>query len=97
MMQEIYQRGPISCGIAVTYEMENYKSGIFIDKTGFVDINHEVSIVGFGEEDGIKFWEVRNSWGSEWGMEGFMKIVRGSNNLGIESDCVWATPKDTWS
>ena len=34
MMQEIYQRGPIACGIAVTQEMEDYTSGIFEDLTG---------------------------------------------------------------
>jgi cathepsin X len=97
MMQEIYQRGPIACGIAVTDAMENYTSGIFEDKTGDYDVVHEVSIVGFGEEDGTPFWWVRNSWGTHWGIDGFMKLVRGKNNLAIESDCAWATPVDTWT
>jgi len=97
MMQEIYQRGPIACGIAVTDEMENYTSGIFEDKTGDEEVTHEISIVGFGEEDGTPYWLIRNSWGTHWGMEGFMKLVRGKNNLAIESDCAWATPVDTWT
>ena len=97
MMQEIYQRGPIACGIAVTDDMENYTSGIFYDTTHDEDIVHEVSIVGFGEEDGTPFWLIRNSWGAHWGLDGFMKLVRGKNNLGIETDCAWATPKDTWT
>jgi hypothetical protein len=86
MMQEIYQRGPIACGIAVTQEMENYTSGIFEDRTGDLDVVHEISIVGFGEENG-----------THWGLDGFMKIVRGKNNMAIESDCAWAVPRDTWS
>jgi len=97
MMQEIYQRGPIACGIAVTPAMENYTSGIFEDTTGDLDEVHEISIVGFGEEDGTPYWLIRNSWGTHWGMQGFMKLVRGKNNLAIESDCAWATPVDTWT
>jgi len=97
MMQEIYQRGPIACGVAVPAAMENYTSGIFHDKTGDTDIVHDISVVGYGVEDGTKFWVVRNSWGSHWGEQGFMRIVRGINNIAIESDCAWATPKDTWT
>jgi len=97
MMQEIYQRGPIACGIAVTQAMENYTSGVFEDTTGDVNIEHEISIVGYGEEEGTPYWLIRNSWGTHWGLQGFMKLVRGKNNLAIETDCTWATPVDTWT
>ena len=97
MMQEIYQRGPIACGIAVTDEMENYTHGIFEDTTGDYDVTHEISIVGWGVEDDIPFWWIRNSWGTHWGIDGFMKLVRGKNNLAIESDCAFAVPVDTWT
>lgn len=97
MLQEIYQRGPISCGIDATDELDKYTGGIFEDKTGAKDVNHEISVVGFGEEDGTKYWIIRNSWGQAWGEEGFFRIVRGVNNLGVESDCAWATPLDTWT
>jgi cathepsin X len=97
MMQEIYQRGPIACGIAVPAALENYTSGIFEDDTGDMDIVHDISVVGFGVEDGQKYWVVRNSWGTHWGESGFFRVVRGINNINIESDCSWATPIDTWS
>jgi len=97
MVQEIYQRGPIACGISVPAALENYTDGIFIDDTGDMDITHEISVVGFGVEDGQKYWLVRNSWGSHWGIQGFFKVIRGVNNIAIESDCAWATPKDTWT
>ena len=64
MMQEIYQRGPIACGVAVPDALENYTSGIFIDKTNDTDIVHDISVVGFGVENGTKYWTVRNSWGT---------------------------------
>lgn len=97
MMNEIHQRGPISCAIANTLELEKYQKGIFVDKTGTKDLNHVVSIVGWGEEKGIPYWYVRNSWGSYWGEDGFFRIIRGENNLGIEERCHFGIPEDTWS
>jgi cathepsin X len=97
MLQEIYQRGPIACGIAVPDALETYTGGIFYDTTGDTDIVHDISVVGFGVENGTKYWTVRNSWGTHWGESGFFRVVRGINNIGIESECAWATPRDTWS
>eukprot|EP00696_Hemimastix_kukwesjijk_P011434 gnl/Hemi2/2434_TR862_c0_g1_i1.p1 gnl/Hemi2/2434_TR862_c0_g1~~gnl/Hemi2/2434_TR862_c0_g1_i1.p1 ORF type:complete len:329 (-),score=74.08 gnl/Hemi2/2434_TR862_c0_g1_i1:64-1050(-) len=96
MMAEIYGRGPIACGIAITPDLYAYTSGIFQDNTGITHIGHLVSVIGWGEEGGVKYWTVRNSWGSAWGEAGFFRIVRGSNNMGMEADCFWAVPKQTW-
>lgn len=40
---------------------------------------------------------MRNSWGTHFGESGFFRVVRGINNIGIESECAWATPRDTWT
>jgi cathepsin X len=97
MMQEIYQRGPIACGIAVPDALEAYTKGIFKDTTGDQKIVHDISVVGWGVEKGVKYWTVRNSWGTHFGEDGFFRVVRGENNIAIETDCAWATPKDTWT
>jgi len=97
MMQEIYQRGPIACGIAVPQALDDYTGGIYCDDTGDMEIVHDISIVGYGVEDGQKYWLVRNSWGTHWGENGFFRVCRGTNNINIESDCAWSTPKDTWT
>lgn len=97
MMQEIYQRGPIVCGVHVNDVLENYTGGILHDHTGETEENHAISITGFGVENGVKYWIIRNSWGENWGESGFFRLIRGINNLGIEEDCAWATPKDTWT
>jgi len=97
MKNEIMQRGPIACGIAVTDAFEDYTGGGFIDDTGDEEIVHDISVVGWGVEEGLPYWLIRNSWGSHWGEDGFVKLIRGSNNLAIESDCSWATPLDTWT
>ena len=63
MKAEIYARGPISCGIDATEELENYTGGIFSQKKEFVELNHELAVVGWGEENGVAYWVGRNSWG----------------------------------
>lgn len=97
IMNEVFQRGPVACNIATPSPFHEYTGGIFCDETGDQHTTHVVSIVGFGEEDGVPYWRVRNSWGSYWGEEGFFKVCRGNNNINIETNCIWATPVDTWT
>lgn len=94
MMNELLN-GPIACAIDATPGLDNYTGGIYNDTTGAEALNHIVSVVGWGVENGVDFWYVRNSWGRYWGENGFFRIVRGTNNLGIESYCSWATPKSS--
>jgi cathepsin X len=92
---EIAARGPVAAGIDATV-LETYTGGI-ITATQPANINHIVSIVGYGTENGVDFWIVRNSWGQYWGENGWFRIVRGQDALGIEDMVSWATPKVTWS
>lgn len=52
-----------------------YKDGIFSGKCPS-SINHAVVIVGYGEENGTPYWKVRNSWGTDWGENGYLRIKR---------------------
>jgi len=69
------------------------KEGYFLNFLLSAELNHEVSVIGWDvdEEEG-EHWIVRNSWGSYWGELGFFRIKMGRNNLGIEKECIWATP-----
>jgi len=100
MMQEIYARGPIACGIDATPLFDAHTgTGVFSEPTPtvFDDINHIISVVGWGVQEGTKYWWVRNSWGSAWGESGFVKVERGVNMIQIEADCAWAVANDTWT
>ncbi|KAI8001589.1 Senescence-specific cysteine protease SAG12 [Camellia lanceoleosa] len=53
-----------------------YSSGVFTGNCG-TNLDHAVTIIGYGAtSDGTKYWLVKNSWGSGWGENGYMKIKR---------------------
>lgn len=92
------QDGPVSVAFEVTDDFEHYSGGIY-KHTGLSDkfnpfrlTNHAVLAVGYGEERGVKYWIVKNSWGASWGESGYFRIMRGTNELNIESMAVVSTP-----
>ncbi|XP_002160467.3 dipeptidyl peptidase 1 [Hydra vulgaris] len=90
--------GPLAVNIEVYPDLQFYRSGIYhhteldFKFNPFEITNHVVVVVGYGEEDGQKYWIVKNSWGEEWGEKGYFRIRRGTDEIAIESLVVYAVP-----
>ncbi|CAB3411420.1 unnamed protein product [Caenorhabditis bovis] len=70
-MEDRVRRGPISVGMAVSDDIYSYAEGIYDGECGST-INHAVVIVGFT----MDYWIIRNSWGEDWGENGYMRLKR---------------------
>lgn len=65
--------------------------GVYSGPCGF-NVNHAVAAIGYGEENGVKYWLIKNSWGTSWGDGGFTKFLRDvPYSQGLCSVATWAT------
>lgn len=93
IMAEIYKNGPVEGAFLVFADFPLYKSGVYRHITGEELGGHAIKVLGWGVEDGTKYWLCANSWNTDWGDNGFFKIVRGEDHCGIESEIVAGVPK----
>ncbi|XP_027330004.1 thiol protease aleurain-like isoform X2 [Abrus precatorius] len=73
---------PVSVAFEVVSGFQFYKKGVYTSNTCGskpMDVNHAVLAVGYGVEDGIPYWLIKNSWGNDWGDNGYFKMELGKN------------------
>lgn len=81
--------GPVTAAIDASRDtLQFYSDGVYYDPecgNKPEDMNHAVLIVGYGvEASGQKYWLLKNSYGTEWGMGGYMKMAKDvGNHCGI--------------
>lgn len=93
IMTELYSHGPIEVAFTVYEDFLTYKSGVYKHTTGRALGGHAVKMIGWGVENGQKYWLIVNSWNEGWGDHGTFKIARGHNECGIEGQGVAGTVK----
>ena len=75
---------PISVAIeADKFVFQMYSSGIFNEESCGTNLDHAVALVGYGSENGQDYYILRNSWGTTWGEDGYMKIATNGDGDGI--------------
>jgi cathepsin B len=90
---EIYERGSIESSFLVYEDFVDYKEGVYQHVEGDLLGGHAIKIIGWGVENGVKYWLCVNSWNEFWGDRGYFKILRGVNHCGVEGNIVTGMPK----
>ncbi|MGQ0738841.1 MAG: C1 family peptidase [Bacteroidota bacterium] len=75
--------GPIAASVQVTSLFQNYAGGVFNEfpsNYASPSSNHAIVLVGWDDDKGA--WLMKNSWGTDWGEDGYMWIKYGTNNIG---------------
>jgi C1A family cysteine protease len=78
-LQAAVAQHPVSIAIEADQScFQFYTSGVLDDASCGTNLDHGVLIVGYGTQGGKDYWIVKNSWGTSWGMEGYIYIERSS-------------------
>lgn len=92
-MKELVYLNPVTTSILASY-LGDYGGGIYNDPRCCEQIsdpqckwnlNHEVTVVGYGRESGTDYWLIKNSWDTWFGENGYFKIIRGRGHCGVGS------------
>ncbi|CAH1404904.1 unnamed protein product [Nezara viridula] len=92
IQKEILIHGPVEAAFTTYSDFLTYQSGIYRHLTKNAISRHAVKIIGWGTEGGVPFWLIANSFDSDWGEGGFFRMLRGSNECGIEDDVTAGLP-----
>lgn len=93
IQKEIMTNGPVEGAFTVYEDLVQYKEGVYQHVTGKMLGGHAIRILGWGVENEVPYWLIANSWNTDWGNNGYFKIIRGSDHCGIESQISAGIPK----
>jgi len=90
VMLSLYNAGPAVVSISAGNGWGMYDSGVYDGCRAGDTINHAVVLIGYGKDkkSDLKYWHLQNSWGTDWGEGGFMRMGR-LDNQDEEANCGW--------
>lgn len=84
LKQALMQYGPVSVAVSVNDAFQAYGGGIF-NGCANGTINHAVTLVGWDDTQAGGIWIIRNSWGSNWGEAGYMRMPYNCSYIGYNA------------
>mmetsp|Transcript_37822 Transcript_37822/g.106269 ORF Transcript_37822/g.106269 Transcript_37822/m.106269 type:complete len:524 (-) Transcript_37822:473-2044(-) len=93
--RELVSNGPLVLSFEPKEDFMYYRSGLYRSGSNKIhqeweQVDHAVLLIGLGEEEGHAYWVLQNSWGTEWGEQGYFRMARGIDESGCESIAVAA-------
>jgi len=90
IMRELVRDGPLVASFEPQNDLMYYSGGVYkrvphLQHAEWEQVDHAVMLIGYGEEDGKKYWILQNSWGRDWGEDGYFRMARGVDESGVES------------
>lgn len=82
-LQKAVYHTPVSVAVCATDSFWQFYSSGIITSSCCTNLDHGVLAVGWGTENNIEYWKVKNSWGITWGDKGYILLERGTNKCGI--------------
>jgi cathepsin L len=79
LMRALVERGPVAVSVAASDWMM-YESGVFNGCSKDAIVDHAVVLVGYGQAGSDLTWVIQNSWGSDWGEGGHIRLLRHENS-----------------
>jgi len=92
IMTDIYKYGPVQAAFYVYTDFMYYKTGVYSYTRGQIEGGHAIKILGWGVENGTKYWLCANSWSRSWGENGLFRILRGNDECHIEDRVIAGMP-----
>ena len=78
----LVMNGPVAVAVDGT-SWALYTGGILTNCT-YSEVDHTAVVVGYDDRSNPPYWLIKNSWGTSWGENGYIRIAKGTNECGVK-------------